>query len=476
MDGRSHNTDVVVTRPSQLEASIEVLRMYVEAVQMGDGPVAEFHEAEREIRRACAAIECAATGAVLEAYEALAAEIEVDGKRYRRLEPASEATYMGMAGGLRVSRHLYREQGVRNGPTVVPLELNAGIVEGWMTPEAAQATAFLAQALPSREATETARQLGVLPSSRTSKARIGSAMGQRWAENRQEAEDHLIDSIEIAPEAAGISVAIDRVSVPMAEPRERRPDEPADRPPKQPIEVVYRMAYCAVLTLHDREGEPLRSIRYGQMPSDDASTEIVSSMAGDLATLLTIRPDLRVVTLADGAPEMQRLLDQATSGQDVSARLIDFWHLIEKLAVAIAATKRDVGPKLAAWKTKLLERDNAIEHIDIELETWALEYDGEPLPDGLYDALTYIENNRDRMRYASVRAKNLPIGSGHVEATCKTIVSTRMKRAGARWKYDGGQAIIQLRALATSSLWDDAMRFLLGTYRRTVSECWTQAA
>lgn len=476
MDGRSHNAEAIVTRPDELGAKLEALNEYLMTLRGGGQPALEFREAERAIRRACAAIECAATGRALKAYEPAAPEVEVEGRRYRRLESSNEVTYVGMAGGVRVRRQLYREMGVRNGPTIVPLELNAGIVEGLMTPEAAQADAHLTQALPSREAKERAERLGVLPLSRTSMARVGNAMGERWEANSLEAEDHLMGEFEVPSEAVAVSASIDRVSVPMEEPRKRRRGRPRKGAPKRPVEVVYRMAYCAVLTLHDASGEPLGSIRYGRMPSSEASATIVSALAGDLATMLTQRPDLRVVTLADGAPEMQKLLDQVTRGETVCARLVDFWHVIEKLAAAVVATGRKADTKLPAWKKKLKERDNAIEQIEIELRTWALDYDDNLLPKGLYDALTYIENNRDRMRYASVRALNLPIGSGHVEATCKTIVSTRMKRCGARWKHDGGQAIMQFRALATSSLWEDAMDFLLGTYRQPIVELRASAA
>jgi hypothetical protein len=261
-------------------------------------------------------------------------------------------------------------------------------------------------------------------------------------------------------------------------PRKRPVGRPRENAPKRPIEVVYQMAYCSVITLYDKEGEPLRSIRCGRMPGQDSSAVMEDTLLGHLGAIIGARPDLEVATLADGAPEMQYMLDRVTANQFVSARLIDFWHLIEKLAKAITATGRDAKKKLKAWKKRLKRNDRAIEGIEIELNTWALEYeeaeDDESaevyLPEGLYDALTYIENNRERLRYASVIKRGLPIGSGTVEATCKTIVSVRMKRSGARWKTDGGQAIMNLRSLSVSSLWNEGMDFLLGVFQEEVDE------
>ena len=171
-------------------------------------------------------------------------------------------------------------------------------------------------------------------------------------------------------------------------------------------------------------------------------------------------PDLKIVPLADGARDMQMLLDRIVSPRSVAARFVDFWHLVEKLGAAIKQVKPADKGLLTTWKSDLLQRDDAVRRIYSTLTGWALEHAGDELPEPLHDALTYVYNNHQRMHYASARAAFLPIASGHVEATCKCIVTTRFKRAGARWKPEGAQALLDLRALATSSRWEPAMRGL----------------
>jgi hypothetical protein len=73
------------------------------------------------------------------------------------------------------------------------------------------------------------------------------------------------------------------------------------------------------------------------------------------------------------------------------------------------------------------------------------------------------------MPYAHLRAQNLPIGSGVVEAACKTLVSQRLKRSGMRWRTAGGQAILTFRALCQSERFERAWPLLVRRYQRDVS-------
>jgi hypothetical protein len=59
----------------------------------------------------------------------------------------------------------------------------------------------------------------------------------------------------------------------------------------------------------------------------------------------------------------------------------------------------------------------------------------------------YIRNNLHRMDYPRYRAEGWQIGSGHIEAACKTVVNQRLKQSGMRWGGDGADALCHLRAL-----------------------------
>jgi hypothetical protein len=74
--------------------------------------------------------------------------------------------------------------------------------------------------------------------------------------------------------------------------------------------------------------------------------------------------------------------------------------------------------------------------------------------DEIETALGYFEANAPRMRYHWFRQCGLFIGSGVVEASCKTVIGQRLKQSGMHWTVGGADAIIALRCREASSRWE----------------------
>src|SRR5207249_9934138 len=137
------------------------------------------------------------------------------------------------------------------------------------------------------------------------------------------------------PISCSVSVSLDRVSVPMEEPRPRPVGRPRKGAPQRPVARNFRMAYVGTVTLHDEQGVGGHTIRYGCMPEGDV-IGLRDRLVADVAVLRSKRPDLKLQLLCDGAPEMWNLLDEGFRpkfGDDLH-RLVDLYHLTEKLAAA----------------------------------------------------------------------------------------------------------------------------------------------
>jgi hypothetical protein len=69
--------------------------------------------------------------------------------------------------------------------------------------------------------------------------------------------------------------------------------------------------------------------------------------------------------------------------------------------------------------------------------------------------LRYFQNNASHMRYAEYRKRNFFVGSGVVEAGCRTVIGERLKQSGMHWSVRGANAIIALRCCIMSGRFED---------------------
>jgi hypothetical protein len=426
----------------------------------------------KAIDEAAEALQRDAKRRLLRGYDVDAARLQFAGQLHARVGRYT-ATYKTRQGPVEIERSLYRQVGVRNGPTVDTVSLRAGCVaDGWL-PEAAVPMAYLLARGTSREAEATARQVGVLPYCRCSFERMGHQVGELYGHQRPRVEAVLAEAQPVPEGTHSVSVSMDRVAVPMEEPKKRPVGRPRKDAPRRPVDVVWRMAYTACLTFHDAQGDALGSLRYGRMPQGDAPG-LAAGLAREVQALVSRQPALHVAALTDGAPELHALLDEALAAHAPAAgevvRLVDFWHLMEKLGAAalVVADEAQASALCEKWKLSLLNTPGAVWSIASALHASGKRdvVLGDRRP--VHEALTYLENHGERMHYAEARARGLPIGSGNVEATCKSLVALRMKRPGARWKEESGQRILDLRALVLSERWDAAMPLTLAPLRSEV--------
>jgi len=143
--------------------------------------------------------------------------------------------------------------------------------------------------------------------------------------------------------------------------------------------------------------------------------------------------------------------------------ILDFSHVMEKLWIAghLHYGKGCDDSEEYVRERALLLLEGQVDLV-IEDLLWSLE-DGS-LTRGKAEELKskvvgYFHNNRNRMAYGDYLAKGLPIATGIVESTCKTLINRRMEGSGMLWSVDGAEAVLKLRGVFLDELWDDFWTF-----------------
>lgn len=245
---------ILIEFPAELQPLVEVVVEAVEATKAfvasvrREGAVVDYATEERLVAAATGKLEREAHAARLSALDIDAAQVEIDGRRYRRVLRSAGA-YHTLAGSVTVTRSLYRERSQPAGRTVDPVSLRAGALAGGWLPQTAKAMSYEGQRGPSREAAAATAQHGRLPYSRSSFERVTHAVGAQYEVTRCRVEEVLVHELAPPPGAHSVSVSLDRVSVPMEEPRTRPVGRPRKKAPKRPVERVFRMAYCGTVTI-----------------------------------------------------------------------------------------------------------------------------------------------------------------------------------------------------------------------------------
>ena len=436
----------------------------------------DFEHFEHELHKQIMAIERQLLEEELARYDVTAEQIEVGEVTYRHALTSSE-TYLSAAGPITVTRNLYRPSG-RGSRSICPLELRAGMVRGYWTPRAARQGAFAVAHLTPGDSEALFDEIGNMRPSRSSLDRLPKALSAHWEAHRQEWEAALQAQECVPKEASVIAISVDGVTVRMKggnrHIKQEQPGKHASGPTGQ------REAGCGTVVLYDAEGERLQTVRYGRMPERRKAT-LQQQLEAEAVGVLAVQPHLKRVLLADGAEPNWRLLsevDQACGpAPQPSVEILDFYHACDHLKEGCDAAWGESTPRGKAeferLKTLLKEADDGVERIIRVLKYHRGRAQGRKRK-RLETQLTYFRNQRHRMRYAEYIRDDLPIASGVIEATCKTLVTQRLKQSGMAWAHTGGQAVLTLRSLIQSNRWKAAWELLRADFRTTVTVCDTQ--
>ncbi len=158
----------------------------------------------------------------------------------------------------------------------------------------------------------------------------------------------------------------------------------------------------------------------------------------------------QLTVIGDGAAWIWNL---AAAAFPEATHIVDLFHAREHLHSLTRSLEFMLGDRRDQWLAARLE-DLDYGYID-GLEAAVRKYPLEGVKkDEAERELGYFLNNAPRMRYHWFRSRGLFVGSGVVEAGCKSVVGQRLKQAGMHWTTGGADAIIALRCREASTQWE----------------------
>ena len=364
-----------------------------------------------------------------------------------RLAGRRPKTFTTALGALTLERAWYHCD--RCGHGFSPRDRTLGMEDASLSPAALRMLGIAAASTSFARTSALLRELAGLAVAPKTVERHAEALGREVA-------DDECTIIEPEPcEARTLYLGLDGTGVPV------RQCEVEGRRGKQPDgSAKTREAKLAVVWSADTTDKAGRPVRDPGSATYNAAIETIATRDTDTepapfarrirreAQRRRIDTAPRQVILGDGAPWIWNFADEHFPD---AIQIVDIFHAKGHLfesAKAIYGPGSEVGERWAKARREELDEGRVDDVID------ALRRHAGTCEAARKD-VEYFSNNRERMNYPTFRTMGLCVATGVVEAGCKHIIGSRLKRGGMRWSVAGANAIIALRCAVESNRFDD---------------------
>ena len=283
--------------------------------------------------------------------------------------------------------------------------------------------------------------------------RVAEGIGQQmdaWSERERQETPGREDHPEPEKNIPVMYVSYDGTGVPMTRP------ELAGVKGKQPDGTAKtreaKLGCVFIQTSVDEEGFPVRDPDTTSFVGAIETAERFGRRIYGEARRRGVAGARKVVVLGDGAEWIKNLAEMHFPK---AILIIDLYHAREHVSnlcrILFGSNEKKLGRQRLRWWADL---DAGKVEIIIRQARRHLSDDPE-LKKSAEAEIHYLEKNTERMRYAQFRAQSLFVGSGVVEAGCKTVIGQRLKQSGMEWTRRGANAIIALRCVMKSNRLED---------------------
>lgn len=384
--------------------------------------------------------------------------------RYKYTGPKDFLTFFGK---VPITRHVFQQDA--GGVTLCPLDRMWAMENEYATVEVREAVLYLSAHETPEKSVEFFEKCSMFNLHPTTIKRLIDKTGEIFQDNASVIMETIHQQEETPVQFDAIVASMDGVNVLLNEKGPKK-GRPAERPGKEKDEgqegCAYKNAMCGSFSYYKRgdgtkDNPPEKLItRYiAKMPEDQAPTfkRYFEKEVEQMVSHIGNEPVDKII-LCDGARSIWNYVGSSPLFRDFEF-LVDFYHTTEHLSKASEAIfgKSDSDGKAwyRKWYKKLQKESGASYALFRSLIHYRNSYQySEERKKALDAEITFFKRNKGKMEYCEFLEAGLPIGSGVVEAACKSIVRQRMCRSGQRWSRKKGDNILQFRALVKSGRWN----------------------
>jgi len=367
--------------------------------------------------------------------ECAKAIIHDDQKHYRKF--VTLGRYLTLPGEISLKRGIYQSN--KADRSIRPLELKLKFINDYVSFAAAEYICYSLASMTLGEFVKHCKKWTLMKPSEGTVRRVLEYVGDFLETS---GFLHMIQSRQtVSKQAVTLAMSMDSTSVLIR--KEGRKD-----------------ATAATVSTYDAEGNRLDTIYIGRMP-EKGKVQAKRSLEKEVEAITKKHEFKYIVCIADGARDLWLFFRKKYPD---AIHVIDFFHVCEHLSKLSELLFKDSSDAKAWYKkhrtilkedpdgaSKVIRavryrRSKTKENSEIEAE------------------LKYLQRNRRRMNYFELQQNKLPVGSGVIEAACKNLIGTRMKKSGMRWTIDGGQAVLTLRSLILSNRWEHFWAFFVNRH------------
>ncbi len=202
----------------------------------------------------------------------------------------------------------------------------------------------------------------------------------------------------------------------------------------------------------DKNGYPIRDELSTTYTGAIETAEEFGKRINTEAVIRRIRGADRVCVIGDGATWIWNIAGEYFPG---AVEMIDQYHVREHYwNVADLFFGKDKKRRQGWAEKRKMELDNGeVEKVIKSINR--LNPSTAEQKEACRREIGYFETNKRRMRYDRYRREGLFVGSGVIEAGCRSIIAQRLKQSGMHWSARGANGIIALRCCILSGLWED---------------------